>query len=313
MTVGITFNNGKKAALITDSRGSLFGRQSDVFDKMSTFATANYHGAMFGSGNGNTIQGVFSGLDSSKSSTIDDFVSSVRSLQQGIENPNYARWLEAMKSEAMAKATLIPKGPKRSQVINQEHVKIMQLFDQYKADPNNRAQLIAVLFDKAKEKIRHFDIGSYTYNELFGNNAQIGSGMDGANMYFVTRLQGLDPSKLSPAELVFHVVNAYSLATVNQGVGGTPKLVIVDEKEPKVIGPQRTRALVNLSGGYLTDGSKKLGYKRGTEIADEVLHSKNPNYKRLAKQLGVRIDTLTTMAVPYSIWQERANAPNNKK
>ena len=62
---------------------------------------------------------------------------------------------------------------------------------------------------------------------MFLNHLEIGSGSDGANLYLATRLQGIDTTHLSPEQLAFFVLNAYATSTVNQGVGGSPKLARV--------------------------------------------------------------------------------------
>jgi len=56
MTVGIYLSNGLEAAIITDSRASGWGRQSDSnVDKMGTFSRKDYHGVIFGTGGSNLV------------------------------------------------------------------------------------------------------------------------------------------------------------------------------------------------------------------------------------------------------------------
>jgi len=77
MTVGIYLSNGLEAAIITDSRASGWGRQSDSnVDKMGTFSRKDYHGVIFGTGGSNLVLEVINNLQRNIGKTLDEFANS---------------------------------------------------------------------------------------------------------------------------------------------------------------------------------------------------------------------------------------------
>ncbi len=97
------------------------------------------------------------------------------------------------------------------------------------------------------------------------------------------------------------------MATLNQGVGGTPKIAQINKNGVRVLELPRARALANLSGAYLAEFSPRLAIDRTRGFFDEVLNKESPNYKRIAERAGIEPQTLTGIYVPYSSWQESAN------
>ena len=214
--------------------------------------------------------------------------------------------MQAQKNEAFKKASLYPEGEEKEKFIKRELVQIRKSFERNKRE--TASYFILVAYDQQSNKARIFYINSQRQIEDPKGHQEIGSGMDGANLYLVSKLQGTDTRKLSEIELAFYVVNAYSLSTVNQGVGGTPRIARISKNGCNMLPTERTIALTNLSGAYLAEfPGSDLSTNIMREHIKEIMDAENPNYDAIAEKLRLNNDTLTTMCIPYSSWQERAN------
>ena len=75
-------------------------------------------------------------------------------------------------------------------------------------------------FDKELGRIRTFGLSELAVIPLESAHIEIGSGHDGANLYFSAKLQALDAKKLTVPQLAFFAMNAsWVLAVVDRGVG----------------------------------------------------------------------------------------------
>ena len=128
-------------------------------------------------------------------------------------------------------------------------------------------------------------------------------------MYFAQKLQGIDTTKLDVPEMVFHAINAFSHSTVNQGVGGTPRMALVNSAGVHEYSLRQTRAVGNLSGAYLAEFSPGLGKTATLEAMRFVIMEDNGDVSSIAQMLDLNESAVTSLLVPYSVWQERANLP----
>ena len=132
-------------------------------------------------------------------------------------------------------------------------------------------------------------------------------------MYFATKLQGINARRLNVSDMAFFVTNAYSLSTVNLGVGGMPKIAKISEDGSKVLDPEKTRVLGNLSGGYLSEFNPELTAQKTREHFATILgEDQRSCYETVANMLGLNTKTLTTTYIRLSSWQDRANSQNFK-
>jgi len=339
MTIGISFSQGQRleAIVITDSRASYSGRQSDSVNKVGEFSAKNYHGVVFGSGNGNLIEGIIRNLGELESSTLRDYVSAIHSAHKLRVDNSDQSYLNSNSAEIKKKASLLLPGTqldtiretskqmpeeqreqfiqhqmmalqqKYDQFIEQENKAAMQNYDQFKRESSTG--FIVVAFDKDKEKIRQWNINQNICQELFMDHIEIGSGFDGANMYFATNLQGIGlGTKLNTADLSFFALNAYNSSSINQGVGGTPRIINVSREGNSSLQDHQINAFVNLSGAYLSKFSEEeLTHKKTREYMQAMLEGKDRIYNKIAKVLDLNVEALQTLSIPYSAWQERAN------
>ena len=308
MTVGIAFTNGLEAIVVTDSRTSGWGRQSDSVNKMGNFSANNYSGVVFGSGSANQIERVLQNLGVFHVDKFDDYVSKVHQFHKSVLDMNDQNYLDSLRIEIEKKAVLIQNPDERTGFIRQSISDAMKDYDNGKRNKDNVAYLVAVAFDNERSKIRMYAMDPFTAWEVNSYHMEIGSGSDGANIYLATKLQGVDSTQLSVADLLFFTLNAYSTATVNQGVGGTPKIARISKEGCTIINPERTIALANMSGAYLSEFPVSVHDRASMRLKfGLVLSSDKPPYDKIAKEIGLSDDTLVSTYIPYSSWQERSN------
>jgi hypothetical protein len=304
MTVGIVLSNGEEAIAITDSRVSGSGRQSDSANKMCQFSGKNYKGVSFGTGNGDSIQGLFSDVRGSSPETLEQFLGEVHQKFRLRQDKVDAVYLASLREEIAKAAQLIVDPVDRKKAVDGKTREILGQWEKTKLDDGNGFLFSA--YDNDAGKVRVFSMNGISYGESFMDHFEIGSGSDGANLYLSTRLQGLNVSKLSLEDLAFFALQAHATSTINRGVGGTPKIAVVS-KEGAILGPDKTVALVNLSGAYLAEHAHTLKSTDVRQAIKGILENDIPNYKSVARKLGVDAKTLTNVCIPYSSWQEASN------
>ena len=306
MSVGIAFTNGLEAIAITDSRASGSGRQTDSVDKMGEFHGDKYVGVVFGTGIGNLIEGVIRNLSGFSAENLDGFVELVhKDYKDRLDNYDNS-YLASMIVEIEKKARLIENEKERKQFTKQKVSEVMQKYDKSKSEWATYFVLIG--YDNEKGRVRLFTFDQFINYEERTNHREIGSGADGANLYLSTKLQGVDSSKLGLADLAFFALNAYATSTVNQGVGGTPKIARISREGCEIIPAEKTVVLVNLSGAYLSEfNASVLDHELIRSRFEEILDCDHPEYKIMAQEVGLSEDTLRTTYIPLSSWQERAN------
>ncbi|MEK6920634.1 MAG: hypothetical protein AABX82_02025 [Nanoarchaeota archaeon] len=309
MTVGISLTNGKEAIVIADSRSTASngGRQSDSAEKLLHYQGKNYHGFLLETGSATYTEATYAQVKGSSYDSLDHLVAAVKSIYGGIFDRNDQAYLESQKKEIEKKAALIDKEEERTRYVAQEIERLMHMFGTRKSEPAYNSHFAAAGYDANANRVRLFWINENVVTELQMPYVLIGSGSDSAHLYFTAKLQGTKKETLTKEELYFYALNAHSFATLNAGVGGTPLIGITDAEKSRLVVPERTIAAVNISGAYLAEGHDGLTGKRTKNYVAEVLEDRNPGYKAIAKELGLTIETLTTLVIPYSSWQERAN------
>ncbi|HLC53376.1 MAG TPA: hypothetical protein VJK03_02425 [Candidatus Nanoarchaeia archaeon] len=306
MTVGISFTNDKEAIAITDSRVSSGIRQSDAVDKMTTFTRPGYHGVLFGTGLATLLEGVRKHIPGCLEDTFDKFVVSLQTPYQAIVNTFERTRLAGEKEKVLAKASLIDNPEHKERFINDQLGELMRKFDKDREE--SYTCFITTAYDRSQGRTRHWYFSDVDRAQMEVPHIEIGSGRDAANLYFTTKLQGIEPRTLTRDQLAFFAMNAYSMSTVNQGVGGVPKIALIDKDECRIIDARNAIAMANLSGAYLAE-TLRDGVDRPT-VERYMGRLLSPNYTPddlLANILNVNEETLTTTYIPYSSWQVKKN------
>jgi hypothetical protein len=308
MTVGIAVSCGQEAIALTDSQTSSYqGRHSNSVDKMSRFDGEN-PGILFGAGPSNLVERMVQSHGSCSSESIEGFVDALYALYKDETDRSEKSYLSLRKEDLKKKLAIIDDESKRAEYCDREISEIFQDFGQYKYSKDNYSCFVVVSYDKAIEKIRIFRFDSRLKSEHFSNHIQIGSGIDAANLYLISSLQGLSPTELSFPDSAFFALNAYSMSTINTGVGGTPRIALVSKNGSEFLPKEKSIALVNISGAHVSGYRDSiLTQEKTREMIREVMAEENPDYKSIARSLRLNKDTLTTAYIPYSSWMERAN------
>jgi hypothetical protein len=343
MTVGIALTNGLDAVVMTDSRVSIHGRQSDSVNKMGEFSNQLYSGVVCGTGFGNLLEGIIKNIDTFTGDDLAEFVKCMNDsyIQTLVKRREFI--VSEAKSEIYRKANLYLfddatmvairkylgmgfKGDELERYVRQEVASFKERFDKYvdqeiksfeqsydKDKNNNPTSFMVVGFDMKMGKIGLFNFSDSGVYDINSSHYELGSGADGANFYLESKLQGVDCKNLDVAGLAFFVVNAYHNATINHGVGGTPKIAIVSKKCTNVLDIERTRALTNISGAYLSEFNPEVLTPEYMDVLFDRVLTGIPDYAKWAKSVGLNEETFTTMYIPLSSWQERANNLRFKK
>lgn len=303
MTVGIAITNGREALAITDCRVSGGGRQSDSVDKMGHFDRPNFSGVIFGTGLGNQIEGILRNLDEFKGVDFDSYIAEMQTVFSREVDAYKSREVESRKKDIITKAALIVNDRERAEFIKKMTFDHLRDYDR----AGQGAFFASVAYDRDKKKIRFLNFSLPNRYELFTKVQCIGSGSDGADLSLSTKLQGLDITKLSPEELAYFATNAYVISTMNQGVGGTPKLAKIAENGVTIYNQERAVALANISGAFSAEYCADLMPRITIDLFGEVMNERKPNYGAIARTLNLNKDSLTSICIPYSSWQERSN------
>ena len=301
MTVGITFSNGLEAVVCTDIRASTGGRESDSFKKLEKVESEKYHGVIFGCGSGNVIEGIFKKMPSSsqKHNKIEDFINAVKEeLYSGFYDAK-EQYIKKTKKEIEIKSGLFTNEDEKMQFTRSN---ISECIHNYNGMQNSTVIFITI-YDKGANRIRNFYINEGGTGEVYANITAIGSGTDGANMYFSQKMQGVDEKKLKKKDIFFATMNSYNWATINQGVGGTPRVALIDKDGVRLFTNEEASTSTNVSGAYLAELIDKK-YALG---AMESIIGKAADYEEIARKLDLTQKALMSAAIPASFWQHLAN------
>ncbi len=306
MTVGISLTNGKEAVLLADSCETSAGRLSNSTNKLHTFEGETYVGALMGAGSGHYIETLTSQLAGLRQERLEDTVHCMSDKLKAKYDYNKQRGIENQRREIALKASLIADEEKRKQFTDQE---IARAFGQYeKGWEDQNVGFLVVGYDKTTDGVRQFLFDHNGYEEHHNIHAYIGSGMEGAHRYFYEKLQGIPHNAMKPDELLFFALNAYMHATINQGVGGAPKIALVSQEGVQIVPYRTTCALANVTAAYAAEYSDELTRQKTEDLLKQIHRDEKFDFRQIERYVGLNADALSTMVIPYSIWQERANA-----
>lgn len=274
MTIGLYFANKKEAVVLIDKRVSTGTMGSDSGEALALFTQKRFHGVMIGAGEYDPLVGILQYTASLKEqNSLDSFV------------------------EKIAKGC---KSMRKKQPPNPDAAFFLVAYD--KDAGIQRMYSLETEGEKSKKPKREIH-----KKELFDYCNSFGSGGESAQPYYMGKLNGLALSTLNLSDLVFFAINSYSWATVNEGVGGVPAIAHLSEQEVHLLSREQSIALANLSGAFLSENNPALREKDMVQYIEQILSEKEPAYDQIAEILGVDRNTLVSLYVPYSSWQERAN------
>ncbi|MFW6025989.1 MAG: hypothetical protein ACOCRX_06560 [Candidatus Woesearchaeota archaeon] len=335
MTVGITLNNDDYAVIIVDSRVSSMSRESDSIDKIAEFNQENYHGVIFGSGRGNLVLDLNRDLKNFNEDSVDSLVDKVYSemlgkidkkdknylmnLSREYEKINSSLFLSDRKLiDKLKGMRFIEKSDKEKinyltekMIVKYENINDEDLSEiksrYFDRKRSSKTEFLTVLYDKDHEKIRKYHFNYINKDEIFLNYDIIGSGKDYAHSYLLENLVGKKVDDFKIEDFVLFGINSYSKSTLNEGVGGRPKIFVLDKNTNKKLDRDLSIYLSNLSGIFLSNTTKisELDLK---ENINKIINS-NFNYNSFLKEYNLE-DSINKFHIPYSSFLEGSSNKN---
>ena len=207
----------------------------------------------------------------------------------------------------MLKAKQIDDEQERKRFVDNELGNLFRKFDEFRSGGEDETVFGVVAYDKDQGGIRKMFVNWGQFVPINGDRVEIGSGSDGSNSYFSNVLQGINVKDLDLPRLCYLAMNGYCFSNVNHGVGGVPKLAIVEKDGVKILDRNKSICLANVSGAHLTGGTANLDRPAVVKIYEEVLSGKEADYDRISKTLDLTPNALCNLYIPFSSWQEHAN------
>lgn len=308
MTVGIYLTNGKEAVVLSDVRAGFGQRTSDTFNKMDFFSSDKYHGAIYATGSGKQAEDLFTKLRQMSSSEC-SFHTFMRALSNNLDSSiqNYEDfYIDKVKKEITRRADVISDPNYKANMINSDERKLLDNLEELRK--MEHTQFVGIAYDKDSDGIKACTFYPKYFTESNSQHYEIGSGSDGAGLYFAKSLPGRNLSEQSVAEMLYFVANAYSFSTLNVGVGGTPKIVIIDKNKSNLLDTTKIRQIVNLSGAHLTNGYSRLTLTKSVDTIEGILSDDKESLKGFASIVGYDEKILSEIYIPASSWTEAVNS-----
>ncbi len=309
MTVGLNYDNRRTAVVIADTEVSGYGRKSDSFTKLEQIANEKYHAVIFGTGLGNDLARILNKKEALKAKKFEDFIKNIQGELKNEMQRKMQNYMDVNKKNIETAASAIADKKRKEQFVDNETGKMLRNYEEYQRETGQ--SLISVVgYDKEEGRIRKFHITYVDYSEGFVPADQIGSGKDGAHMYFSKKTQGIDPVELETADILFHAASAYSWSTTNIGVGGTPRVAIIDEEGVQIKEGEEVAALTTATNAYQAE---LLTKEEINKIVKQMLSKRGISYRQLSRKLGFSEENLRAAMIPYETLQEIANKRKAKK
>ncbi len=296
MTVGIAVMNENGAAVVSDRQATTGSRESNTEDKIFGFITPvltgqhAYHGVIFGAGDANQLNGVKAHtrhlIKTGIPASFDEFVATLHGGMKSRYEAVRAAYCEAARGELEDRAQLYH--PDFRQNIAQRFDGDLERFIQ-----SMQSQVIAVAYDKARDCIRAFFFNKAMIQEVFANQIVIGSGADGAHMYFVQKLPGVPQASILSHDMLFFALGAYVQSLANTGVGGEPAVAMVSNENVRPLLPDACIFLNNVVSAYQAEYP---GLNRGN-VRDAV-------GRTLSGDLSVRDEMASVLKRPLYLLEE---------
>lgn len=309
MTTGIALTNGIETILLCDEMVTAGNRQSASAVKLGEMANGGYHGALVGAGSANLVLGAATAASNKElvGEGLDDFVRQLQGWIEGKLDSYDRRWLSGQMNDAVKKSELIGDEQERLQYLNSERARIWQQFDHYKAEQRQQGgtvQLLLAAHDSKLGKARLFSVSDAFRDEIFLPHVEIGSGADAAQMYFLEMLQGVNTGRLDAAKMLVYVASAYMKSTLNVGVGGTPRIVLIGKEKTDNLSGLVAPLIANVCGYHLAGA---LTREEVNGIADAAISGVEltRHAKAVSQKLEVGETDLMKATMPLSVIHQR--------
>lgn len=316
MTVGLVLNNRDYGVALADSMVTIGDyRKGDTANKLLHINAKNFYGAMVGAGD---AMNIFAAFEDIKDKTFRE----PKKMLEALRNFSLEYQLNAdrqavesqMKIEEIAKKYHSRREDSEEDGNEGEESEEEPEDDMFGFKKRKKSILggledyltsdfVTAIYDKKEQRVRKYFINAAVYIEDPIFETAIGSGSDSAGLELMRLISGAPLGKLHKCEIAFFALCAYVRATQNVGVGGIPKMALIDKQGATVVSRENSIALANIVSAYHADLIPRSYAEHNAEL---VLRGQG-RYEEVAKAIGMNGFVLKNHLVPLDSWLNLAN------
>lgn len=306
MTVGIILNNKNSGVAIADSKVMIDNRLGDAANKLITIKAKDYEGAVVGAGSGQALFSLFKYMKTLKKKNFEDFLKCSRDywFKQLMHIEEQLMDSGKNKMDTISKSFKDDANPMQEQMALESIMQEIEFVERAFA-----SECLAAVFDRQQKCVRKYSLTNYMYKEEAAFECVIGGGFDTAYPELLRLIPGAPLSKLDIEEIAFFAMCTYVRATQNIGVGGPPKIALINSKGVKKVNKGKSVALTNIVGAYMAD---IIARPYAEEQVLSVLKGK-ADYSEVGEKIGLEGDSITNLLVPLDSWISCANRQRYNK
>ena len=312
MTVGLVLNNRDYGVALADSMVTIGDdRKGDTANKLLHIKAKGFYGAMVGAGDALNIFATFEEIRGKKFKNPKNMLESIRNfaLEYSLDIDRQAMESQ-MKIEEIAKK-YHGKEENNEETDDNEDEQEDDMFGFKKRkkiilggiEDYLTSDFVAAVYDKNEKRIRKYAVNAGFYAEDHFFESVIGSGADSAGLELMMLMSGAPLSKLHKCEIAFFGLCAYVRATQNVGVGGIPKIALIDKEGSTIVSREDAITLANITAAYHADLVPRAYAEHNAEM---VLRGEG-KYGEFAEKVGMNEFTLKNLLVPLDSWLNLGN------
>ncbi|MDI6737359.1 MAG: hypothetical protein QME12_02465 [Nanoarchaeota archaeon] len=316
MTVGLVLNNKDYGVALADSMVTIGDyRKGDTANKLLHINAKDFYGAMVGAGDAINIFAAFEHIKDKTFKEPKTMLEEVRNFSLEYQLNIDRQALESqMKIEELAKKYRGNPEDSGGETEDEEDNGEGQENDIFGFKRRKKAILggiedymtsdfVTAIYDKKEQRVRKYFINAAIYAEDPIFETVIGSGADSAGLELARLISGAPLNKLHQREIAFFGLCAYVRATQNIGVGGIPKIALIDKEGSKIVSREDSIALANITAAYHADLLPRAYAEHNAEL---VLRGRG-KYEKVAQAVGMNEFALKNHLVPLDSWLNLAN------
>lgn len=310
MTVGLVLNNRDYGVALADSMVTIGdARKGDTANKLLHINAKDFYGAMVGAGDALNIFATFEDVKDKTFNNPKKLLETAKnfSLEYSLNIDRQA--MEAqMKIEEIAKKYRDKMGEQEEDGGEDPESDIFGFSKRKKnilggLEDYITSEFATAFYDKKEKRVRKYAISAVAYVEDPIFETAIGSGADSAGLELARLISGAPLGKLHKCEIAFFALCAYVRATQNIGVGGIPKIALIDKDGSKIVSREDSIALANITAAYHADILPRAYAEHNAEL---ILRGKG-NYEEVAQAVNMNELTLKNFLIPLDSWLNFAN------
>lgn len=319
MTVGLILNNRDYGVALADAMVTIGdARKGDIANKLLHITAKDFYGAMVGAGDAANIFATFDSTRRKKPNAIERFMEEIRNFsleyslsidRQAIESQkkvdDVMRKYEPNEDEGRRDGD-DEDGEERDEPFGFRKGKrrVIGGIEEYLT-----SAFAAAVYDKKERRIKKYAINAAFAAEDPFFESVIGSGGDSAQLELMRLMSGAPLSKLYKCEIAFFGLCAYVRATQNVGVGGVPKIALIDSTGSTIVSRGDSIALANIVAAYHADVVDRAFAEQNVGL---IIRGKG-EYDAVAEKLSLSKSVLSDLLIPLDSWINSANAKRYAK